>query len=266
MNVTEAGRFISGLLHAESHQPQKKDVLFAANEVYGINRRQFLTALGLAGIGIAASACAPGLPTRVVISPTPTRAPLSSKDTGYPLDQRELGQLLKYEEGTSLAGNIEFRNESRLVNLTIAMSRINEQTGIDTGLLQLRAPLLVRFTDQPSVTNTSGGETIFDPRTGYTESEIAMPFFVKQLLKEVALPNTSLTTEARKRGYLSVLLSQVTLVEMSNQAHMQQYIGGQIIPNIDQQIDMASNQLGVRYIQQVIAGQSKPFIIVNSIN
>lgn len=250
MNFKEAGRFIP----------------FVANEVYRINRRQFLAVLGLAGIGVAVSACAPGLPTRVITSPTPTRAPLSSKDAGYPLEPGEPGQLLEYGEGTSLAGNIEFRNESRSVNLIIAMSRIDEQTGIEAGLLQLRAPLLVRFTDQPSATNTSGGETAFDPQTGYLESEIAMHVFLNQLLKEAKLPNTSLTTKARERGYLSVLLSQAVLVEMSNQAHLQQYIGGQINPAIGEQIDKASNQLGARYVQQIIAGQSKPFIIVNSIN
>ncbi len=228
-----------------------------------MSRGQFLSLFGISiGTGLLV-ACAPKAAKQIIVSPAPTF--VSAKEAGFPLESGETGQTLGYGESVTIGGQIEFINKSKLVNPTIAMSRINQQTGVETGLLQLNGLLVVNFVDQPRNADTTGGDTYFDPQTGIGESEIVVPKFVDKLKNETALPNTALTTTNRKNGYLSVILSQAAIVEISNQAHLQRYIGQSVDSNIQGQIDRASNQLGLKYAQQIMAGPIKPFIIVNGV-
>ncbi len=145
------------------------------------------------------------------------------------------------------------------------MPRISRDIGEDAGLFEFSKPLIVSFVDTPMQIDTTGGDTYFNLQTGLGESEIVVPVFLAELKKEARLPNSALTTLDRKTGYLSILFSKASITEISNQVHLQKYIGQTPGPTILDQIDKDSNQLGVKYAQQMITRQAKPFIIVNEI-
>lgn len=226
-----------------------------------ISRRRCLEVLGTVCLGTLLNACGPKIPPK-----TPVALPVTSKDAGYPLEAGELGYTLNYAEAITI-GKIDISNKSSLTDLTIAMSRISLLIGTEAGLLQITDSKLlpINFVDNPKSLDSTGGDTYFDPLTGEGEVEIPIPTFINKLKEEARKSNTPLTTMNRRNGYLSVLLSQATLVEISNLAHLQKYRGQKVSPDIQDQINKASNQLGVKYVQQIIDSQAKPFIIVNKI-
>ncbi len=283
MNCQEIKEHIIGIFHNEQIPPkpsgkltraQTKEHQESVQKVREINqkrgRERFKITisglmLGAAGLGLILSFNAPDQAKQVFITPNIDKTPITNmiNQDDFHLEANEIGIPLNYAEEVTISDKIEFRNESQRVNFAVAISRINPQIGTEAGLMQIKNPLIMVFTDQPSSFNTSGGITEFDLNTGKLISEISVPTFIQKLEQQARLNDGSLNTQARKNGYLSVLLSQVVLVEMSNQAHLQQYIGKKPDSFNSNEIDRVSNLLGVKYIQQIINRQSKPFIIVN---
>ena len=200
----------------------------------------------------------PGLP------PVPT-APKSAKEKGFSPEANEIRLRLNYGDMINIGGKMEFRGESRLVDLSLVMSRISDQIGTEAGLLQLNQPLTLKVVDIPAQPGSTGAETYFNPQTKSGISEIVVPYFLATLDKEARLPNSPLVTEERRREYLSVLLSKAALVEISDQAHMQNN-KSPLDQTVQDRIDSASNQLGSKYVRQIMDGLAQPFVIVDKIN
>lgn len=283
MNCQEIKEHISGIFHNEQipqkpvgklTRAQTKEHQESVKEVREINqkrgRERFKIAvsgliLGVAGLGLILAFNTPDQAKQVFITPNIDRTPVSSmvNQNDFHLEANEIGIPLNYAEAVTIGDKIEFRNESRRVNFTVAMSRISQEIGAEAGLIQLRKPLIIRFVDTPSEINTTGGMTGFDSDTGRSISEISVPMFIDQMEQQAKLPNLSLLTLERRDGYLSVLLSIVTLVEMSNQANVQKYTGLKPDQSIIDKIDIDSNLLGAKYSKSIISREAKPFIIVN---
>lgn len=162
-------------------------------------------------------------------------------------------------------GRLSILNQSETFTLCLIPSCLSQERAVEAGLTTAPYQLAVYLLDVEDADLTTPQEEIAVTSADPTKKEEpASIIALEKILKEAKRERKkTFLNEEQFRLYLSLIISQVALVEIYNQAY-----SWQVSPEDQEAIKTLgkeANEFGLVYKEEMLKGQARPFIQVLSI-